>query len=384
MGGQVRAAGRCRAAVTLLAGLGLAGCVPTEGDGKSGDQVSVDGSLRTIRTSEASQNDGIAVVAVDVNEGETSMLLTAQADQLVSVEYIEDPAGERVFYWEDWYGDYSLTGAIFPEARDMAVNWPVRAADAPLRAGIWYVGIATTNNNGYYVNNVDIDLTLQLKSDDDTSDATVRALVAYADGLSDDDEVVAGTEAAVERWAEVWAAAGITLEVRYTATDLDPVLPTMYDGGSAEIRSLAADEGDDNDVTVVIGDTVGNQRNTYGISGGIPGTLVATKRAAVVISWVANAGGDGTFEPADVQLYGETLAHEVGHYMGLFHPVESSYDYWDALDDTPECTNARGCENNLGDNNMFPYPVCDFRSCLAQDVITDEQAGVSHRYAGAL
>jgi hypothetical protein len=156
--------------VALLAGLGSAGCVPTEGDGKGGDQVSVDGSLRTIRTSEASQNDGIAVVAVDVNEGETSMLLTAQADQLVSVEYIEDPAGERVFYWEDWYGDYSLTGAIFPEARDMAVNWPVRAADAPLRAGIWYVGVATTNNNGYYVNNVDIDLTLQLKSDDDTTE----------------------------------------------------------------------------------------------------------------------------------------------------------------------------------------------------------------------
>lgn len=368
----------------VCAAAALSACEPTGGGGGKGAEESVDGSLRTVRTSDTSGSDGVAAVTFEVEDGETAFLLTGEAGQFLSVEYIEDPAGERVFYWEDWYGDYSLTGAIFPEAKDMAVNWPVREEDAELRAGMWTVGLATTNANGYYVNGVDVDVTIQTKADDDMGSATVRALVAYADGLSADADVVAGTEAAVARWTEVWAAAGIALEVRYTDTSLDPVLPTMYDGGSVGVRNLADDVGEDNDVTVIIGDSVGNQRNTYGISGGIPGTLVETKRAAVVVGWIANAGGDGSFEEDDIRLYGETLAHEVGHYMGLFHPVESSYDYWDALEDTPECGNARGCETNLGANNMFPYPVCDWRECIAQDEITDDQAGVSHRYTGAL
>lgn len=364
-----------------------AGCEPVgggAGGGKDRPEITVEGGLRTVRTSATSGRNGIAAVTVEVLDGEAAMLLTGEAGQYLSLEYIDDPSGDRVFTWRDWYGSNGLTGAIFPEAKDMAVNWPVRADDPSLRAGMWTLGLATTNANGYYVEDIDIDVTAQFKKDDSFSSGKVRALVAYADGLAADAEVVRGTEAAVARWADVWAAAGIELEVRYTETDIDPTLPTMYDGGSADLRALAAGEGDDDDVTVVIGDSVGNERNTYGVSGGIPGTLVASKRAAVVVGWIANAGRDGTFEPADIQLYGETLAHEVGHYMGLFHPVEASYDYWDALGDTPECRNARGCEEDLGTNNMFPYPVCDWRDCVAQDVITADQAGVSNRYTGAL
>lgn len=369
----------------LMGAAALAGCVEVSDKGGSGgDSEQTDGPLRTIRTSDNSGSDGIAKISVEVLAGETSMLITGESSKQLSLEYIEEPNGDQAFYWEDWYGDKSLTGAIYPEANDVALNWPVRADDTPLRPGMWIVGLAVTTKAGYYSPDTDVDLTIQLKTDGDTDRATVRALVVYADGLDQDDDVVAGTESAVDRWTDVWAAAGITLDVRYASSSIDPTLPTMYDGGSEDIRDIADDAGEDSDVTVIIGDTVGNQRNTYGISGGIPGTLVATKRAAVVVSWVANAGGDGTFEEDDIRLYGETLAHEVGHYMGLFHPVESTYDYWDALADTPDCTAARRCDDQLGDNNMYPYPVCDWSSCVAQDLITNDQAGVSHRYTGAL
>ena len=47
-------------------------------------------------------------------------------------------------------------------------------------------------------------------------------------------------------------------------------------------------------------------------------------------------------------MFGETMAHEIGHYMGLYHPVEASYNYWDALEDTVECGTWNACETQLG------------------------------------
>ena len=81
---------------------------------------------------------------------------------------------------------------------------------------------------------------------------------------------------------------------------------------------------------------------------------------------------------------GETMAHEVGHYTGLYHPVESNYRAWDALDDTPECTRRRDCEDALGDNLMFPYSICDATSCLVTDQLSADQEGVLQRYVAAL
>ena len=79
---------------------------------------------------------------------------------------------------------------------------------------------------------------------------------------------------------------------------------------------------------------------------------------------------------------GETMAHEAGHYLGLFHPVETSYALWDALDDTPECDDSAACAAALGTNLMFPYPVCAFSECEEQGLLTPKQVGVMHRYVG--
>ena len=136
------------------------------------------------------------------------------------------------------------------------------------------------------------------------------------------------------------------------------------------------------EVPVILTELLDGSTGYYGISGGIPGALTETDLSAVVLSWLSFAGRDGIIDEEGALLMGETLAHEVGHYSGLFHPVEDGFRYWDALDDTDECRNRSECETQLGENFMFPYSICDFTSCVRAVDVTDDQAGVMNNYTG--
>ena len=48
------------------------------------------------------------------------------------------------------------------------------------------------------------------------------------------------------------------------------------------------------------------------------GALVPAATAAVVVSLTENAGPDLLFSEQEVRLMGETFAHEVLHYTGIF------------------------------------------------------------------
>jgi hypothetical protein len=123
--------------------------------------------------------------------------------------------------------------------------------------------------------------------------------------------------------------------------------------------------------------------DVLGMSGGIPGPLLPFDNKAVTVSLGEHAGSDLRFTPAEARLLGETIAHEVGHYLGLFHPVESiDLTFHDALADTPDCTTVDECEDLLGSNLMFPYPVCDVSGCLGQGDVSDAQGSALNRYAG--
>jgi hypothetical protein len=133
----------------------------------------------------------------------------------------------------------------------------------------------------------------------------------------------------------------------------------------------------------VVGESIaGDADYLYGEAGGIPGPFAAQPHAAVFVSWLANAGGDAAFDDEDILLFGETMAHEMGHYLGLFHPVEDGWDAWDAVADTPDCSAIGECEDALGDNLMFPYPVCGARACVRQSALTEIQGGVVQGYIG--
>jgi len=380
---------RLTLALTLMA---CVGCEPESKNARNeGDCTDVDG-LQTCRFSAStSTSSGLLVVDLNVNASAGAFLITTEAGNnlYMSTERVLDPDGDVALSWEDWYyGDTNLTAGILPLSNEMHLNWPVRDDDAQLSDGTWSIEIAAIDYDGYYMLGERIDIVTQVKQDEDLSVGNVNARVVYVDGLDADSEVTSGTEAAVEVWREMWSDYGLGLTVTYaTATDVSAALPSMTDGGP-EIEAIST-AGTDADFTVVIGESVGGTFDIYGEAGGIPGTLVANDHSAVAISWITNAGGDGVFSDDDVQVYGETLAHEIGHYMGLFHPVDYDQRYnpyaWDALNDTNKCGDLDSCDTLLGDNNMYPFPVCpSFDSCTTQQALSTDQTGVLHRHTGAL
>ena len=104
--------------------------------------------------------------------------------------------------------------------------------------------------------------------------------------------------------------------------------------------------------------------NGYGLlgkAGGIPGPplLQGSYHSGVVVSLVDYYW----YGPNKAAAYtAETMAHELGHQLGLYHTTESDGTQHDPLSDTPECTNdwngdgsvdAWECEDYGGDNLMF-------------------------------
>lgn len=333
--------------------------------------------------SATTDGDGIYALDVDLSSDQTSFLVTVESDAMPTLERVLDPSGREILHWEDWYSsDESLTYAFFPWGKAMAFNWPVREEDGPLDSGTYTVEIATVNNNGYYSGNEDIDVTVHKKSDGALGRSEVRVRIIWADGVSSDTEVVSAIESAVERWRQVWGERDLELVESYHESTLDPDLP-FWNDGSASVEENA-EQYDGEELFLIVGETIDGDSSTYGVAGGIPGSIEPNRFSFVVLSWLSHAGRNGTFSDDEIRLMGETMAHECGHFMGLFHPVESDYSYYDALDDTPQCSSWNSCESQLGDNLMFPYPICSGDSCDPQGELTDDQTGVSQRYTGAL
>lgn len=326
---------------------------------------------------------GRASIAIDINDFESSFLLTADGEHLVAVDEIRDAAGSRVFHWEDWYSLKTyLTSAIWPNAQEMVLNWPIRAEEGSLSTGTWTAVLSAVNGSGQYQSGSEICYTVQSKEDDDLEWGDVNVRLVYAEGVGDLDHVQEAVNAAIDRWADIWAPMGLAPIVTTERSDFSSDLPYAGDG-SEDIYDLTLDSYED-EITMIVGETIDGSLSYLGVAGSIPGTLTANTRSAVVMSWLAGAGADGVFSDIDISILGETMAHEVGHYMGLFHPVEQTWSSWDACDDTPNCTSASSCESQLGDNLMFPTPICDFSSCIEQGQISDIQAEILHRYTGAL
>ena len=104
-------------------------------------------------------------------------------------------------------------------------------------------------------------------------------------------------------------------------------------------------------------------RSLAGIAGGVPGPfgIQGTPASGVVISTDSHLSSSGNVLQ---QYLAETITHEIGHQIGLYHTTESGGTFHDPIGDTPECPtsadadsdgslSASECDNYDGHNVMF-------------------------------
>ena len=127
--------------------------------------------------------------------------------------------------------------------------------------------------------------------------------------------------------------------------------------------------------------------NGFGVySGGIPGPALTSGTLASGVA-VATFGPIGDLTPEMALIQGRTMAHEGGHYLGLFHTTERDALLTDPISDTPACHPARDTNHNGtveaaecldldGTNLMFWGPLA---LGTQQDGLTEGQKFVLYR-----
>ena len=338
------------------------------------------GHLRHLSGEVRTHRDGDRMVPFDVLPGETSLAATVQptsASALTHVPSFDAPDDTRLF---DAVEEVSSTtsrsnaGYLGPAA---TLSWPQVPGDRALAEGQWRLGVAAATDDGTYLREP-VQVDILLKSDPDPTSGTLAVAIVYAGSTADDAGLVQATQDAVAYWRELYDRIGITLDVVETSYP-EGALEAPGAGSGQHYEAIAEQTGL-GVVNVVIAESIPGVDDVYGIAGDIPAPLVPSPRTAVIVSVEDARGPDGRFSDTEQRIYGETLAHEVGHLVGLFHPVESTYDSYDGLEDTPDCPGERACISKLADNLMFPFPVCSILGCMAQTELTDDQGTVANLY----
>ena len=121
-----------------------------------------------------------------------------------------------------------------------------------------------------------------------------------------------------------------------------------------------------------------------GNAAGIPGSQgLKGSHNGVLINLSAHKTGGSL----NNQLLGETAGHEMGHFLGLFHPSESAGTLFDPIPDTPQCPlsqnsnndsklTAEECGPQFGADNLMFWDSWDDGN---QDNLTEGQVYVLKR-----
>ncbi len=194
-------------------------------------------------------------------------------------------------------------------------------------------------------------------------------------------------QAALDHLVAIYAKSQITVTVRdMTLVDDSRYLVTNLDFTDPVTQALIARGGTDTVNLFFVDDF--SEYGALGIASAIPGSMgVAGGFNGILIGLSPHKKGS----LLDTNFLGETSAHEMGHFLGLFHTTEADGVTFDPLDDTPSCSIGRDanrsgsvevddCSGSGADNLMFWTPFTGSGSRVTQDTLTNDQQTIL-RYA---
>ncbi|MCB9683902.1 MAG: hypothetical protein H6738_01890 [Alphaproteobacteria bacterium] len=149
-------------------------------------------------------------------------------------------------------------------------------------------------------------------------------------------------QAAIAQLESEWANAGLTPVFNYLDFSGDTAKYSVVDivgDDYGEFNDLLRTSSPDIDrvITFFLVEEISSDGATIlGLSGGPPGAAAVhgTSKSGVIVTTV-----DLQDEPTDV---GKIMAHEGGHFLGLFHTTEMDGTRHDPLGDTPTCSDGDG------------------------------------------
>ena len=359
----------------------LTGCVAGEDDDDNGgDGGGASSETTTIVVGAKTNEDGIARASFSIPDGSTKLGVMAQPSQ-GSIRYTSFTSTNDTSY-------LSQEVSFSAEAQSVVntISVPSRDVDPALETSTNFQTSVRVTSGGSGIRGADINFTVISKKDTDLNSGSLRVNVFLVGDVAQSDGNRRAVENAIGEMNAIFRNAG-GISVQSSVFDVagPNLLPDPTVGSDFIFQTVnpAPSPG----VNILVGGDISDfDGGVFGIAASIPGPPLPTAKSAVAVSLLAGAGSDGSFSSEEVRLLGETFAHESGHFMGLFHPVDFVASFasdQDPLGDTGSCSVRSECESNanLIENVMYFTPVVnDSGELVSQNKLTGQQRAVLNRY----
>lgn len=357
----------------------MAGCAVGGGGSDDDDDDDFPQDERNFSIGATSDRNGEAAVTFQVPADSSKLAVTAIAGSGDVIRFAQFSSSNGVNYLNPGGIELSFADSFAPELN--ALMAPSRRVDPELVSGQTYTAVAQLGSSG---SGTAVTFLVNSRADGSFSGGRLRVNLFFVGDVGADSGTRQVMAIALDEFRRIYGGAGIELDVVEFEIDGPTVIPQPFEGDSFyEQNSALSDSLGVN--LFIAGDIEGSSGEILGIAGGIPGPPNPSSRSGVAVGIFPGAGPDGTYSNTEVRILGETLAHESGHFLGLFHPVDFSGDRaaeTDPLDDTETCRMFAGClaNDSLTSNLMFVSPVADGSGgFVRQDQLSPDQAGVLNR-----
>jgi len=279
------------------------------------NQNDVDSELPTVSTGNDLNPNSSGNGLFEIKSGTVSFLIQATSATNTKPQFnsLKDPDGNELL---TTLGEFAWKSNGYSN-----LLVPISSSYDP-KPGIW--SYSATNYS-------------QLKLDMRTSDLSETPTIKVQPYISGSDNI----SSALNIMKSIFSTSGINLDVEDTETLESKYSQVSYNFNNSTTSEMVS-KGDEDKVNLFF-ITDYTDAAYLGNAAGIPGSQgLKGSHNGVLINLSAHKTGGSL----NNQLLGETAGHEMGHFLGLFHPSESAGTLFDPIADTPQCPLSQNSNND--------------------------------------